>query len=443
MVRHELRGHAGDRAVGGLPRWSIGQPASRTPRFLRLPPGQGHSARVQCEFRRPERGRRQRGQGPSGKSRMKDTQSRNRLYRLSAFVITPARPATFTGPNMTRTFKNPVRCTALAVVFLLAVARGELTLAQDGAPDSNFFPIADKSTFLPRQVLVRNMREDRDGNIWFASSAGPIRYDGKTFADFGEEAGIAGRCLFSLTIDKSGALWFGSITGGASKYDGQSFTRFTTKEGLSGNHVSWILEDERGDIWFATDGGVSRYDGKTFTNYSTKDGLPHDSARVIAQDRSGKLWFGTPGGIAFYDGKTFTNFAGIAGREFQNICSIVEDKAGNLWFGGQFGVYRYDGKTGTMLTAKDGLLEDFVGSMIVDKAGRVWFGHPKARLDTQGGATRYDGKAFTHFTQKEGLPSENVYSMFEDREGRIWFGSVAHFGTSRYDGKTFTSFSPK
>ena len=29
MVRHELRGHAGDRAVGGLPRWSIGQPASR------------------------------------------------------------------------------------------------------------------------------------------------------------------------------------------------------------------------------------------------------------------------------------------------------------------------------------------------------------------------------------------------------------------------------
>jgi ligand-binding sensor domain-containing protein len=79
-------------------------------------------------------------------------------------------------------------------------------LAQDGAPDSNFFPIADKSTFLPRQVLVRNMREDRDGNIWFASSAGPIRYDGKTFADFGEEAGIAGRCLFSLTIDKSGAL---------------------------------------------------------------------------------------------------------------------------------------------------------------------------------------------------------------------------------------------
>ena len=344
---------------------------------------------------------------------------------------------------MTRTFKNPVRCTALAVVFLLAVARGELTLAQDGAPDSNFFPIADKSTFLPRQVLVRNMREDRDGNIWFASSAGPIRYDGKTFADFGEEAGIAGRCpLFThyRQVWRCGSARSPAALPSMTANRSRDSRR---KRAFPATHVSWILEDERGDIWFATDGGVSRYDGKTFTNYSTKDGLPHDSVRVIAQDRSGKLWFGTQGGIAFYDGKTFTNFAGIAGREFQSICSIVEDKAGNLWFGGQFGVYRYDGKTGTMLTAKDGLLEDFVGSMIVDKAGRVWFGHPQARLDTQGGATRYDGKAFTHFTQKEGLPSENVYSMFEDREGRIWFGSVAHFGTSRYDGKTFTSFSPK
>lgn len=69
MVRHGSRGHAGDRAVGGLPWWSIVEPASRAPRFLRLPPGQGHSARVQCEFRSPERGRRRRGQGPSGKSR--------------------------------------------------------------------------------------------------------------------------------------------------------------------------------------------------------------------------------------------------------------------------------------------------------------------------------------------------------------------------------------
>src|SRR4051812_35727006 len=69
-------GHAGDRAVGGLPRWSIGQPARRTPRFLRLPAGQEHSARVQYEFGRSERGHRRRGQGPSGKSRLQSAKPR-------------------------------------------------------------------------------------------------------------------------------------------------------------------------------------------------------------------------------------------------------------------------------------------------------------------------------------------------------------------------------
>ncbi len=294
---------------------------------------------------------------------------------------------------MTRTFKNPVRCAALAVVFLLAAARGEWTLAQDLPPDPYFQPIADKSFPLMPPVILRNIREDRDGNIWFASFGGPIRYDGKVFTNFAEEAGVAGQRIFSLLVDKSGALWFGTVLSGASRYDGKSFTRFTAKEGLP------LFEDAAGDIWFAAGGGVSRYDGKTFTNYSTKDGFPHNSVYTIAQDRSGKLWFGAQEGIASYDGKTFTNFAGIAGREFQNIRSIVEDKAGNLWFGGQAGVYRYDGKTGTMLTAKDGLVDDFVGSMIVDRAGNVWFGHPHdQRGGARGGATRYDGKAFTHFT---------------------------------------------
>jgi hypothetical protein len=56
-------------------------------------------------------------------------------------ALTSARPAIFTGPNMTLAIKNPVRCAALVVVFLLAGARGELTVAQDLAPDPYFSPM--------------------------------------------------------------------------------------------------------------------------------------------------------------------------------------------------------------------------------------------------------------------------------------------------------------
>jgi hypothetical protein len=42
---------------------------------------------------------------------------------------------------MTLAIDNPGRCPALVVVFLLAGARGELTLAQDLAPDPYFSPM--------------------------------------------------------------------------------------------------------------------------------------------------------------------------------------------------------------------------------------------------------------------------------------------------------------
>ena len=69
MVRREVRGQAEDRAVGGHRGVRSGiRPAGR-PDFADLSPGHGHSARVQCVFRRAGRGPGRRGQRSSGKSR--------------------------------------------------------------------------------------------------------------------------------------------------------------------------------------------------------------------------------------------------------------------------------------------------------------------------------------------------------------------------------------
>jgi len=305
--------------------------------------------------------------------------------------------------------------------------------------DPYFTPTEAKTTSSMPRVIIRNMREDRAGNIWFATFGGPIRYDGKDFTNFAEEVGLANTRIFSLLEDRSGALWFGSITGGASRYDGKTFTKFTEKEGLAANDVMWIFEDRDANIWFGTNNGASRYDGKSFTNFTTNDGLLDNSVYTIGQDAAGRIWFGTQGGICSYDGKSFSNFADQVGRSFSNIRAMAVDRSGNLWFGGQGGAYRYDGKILTTFTSKDGLVDDFVGSMIVDRAGNVWLGHP-GHPGGGGGASRYDGTSFKRFTPKDGLNSANVYAVGEDKAGNIWFGSV-DAGACRYDGRTFTNFS--
>ena len=327
---------------------------------------------------------------------------------------------------------------ALLIAGLLAISS---SVGQSENRDPHFTPTAAKSTSYMPRVIIRNMREDRAGNIWFATFGGAIRYDGKEFANFSEEVGLAKTRIFSLLEARSGALWFGSITGGASRYDGKSFKKFTEKEGLGNNDVMWIFEDRDANIWFGTGNGVSRYDGKSMTNFTTKEGLVDNSVYTIAQDASGRIWFGTQGGVCSYDGKSFSNLADQVGRPFVNVRSMVVDRSGNLWFGGQEGAFRYDGKTLATFTSKEGLLDDFVGSMIIDRAGNLWFGHPGSFPDGKGGgASRYDGKSLKRFTQKEGLSSLTVYCMLEDKAGNIWFGS-ADAGACRYDGKTFTNFS--
>ena len=148
---------------------------------------------------------------------------------------------------------------ALLIAGLLAISS---SVGQPANRDPYFTPTAAKSTSTMPRVIIRNMREDRAGNIWFATFGGPIRYDGKDFTNFSEEVGLAKTRIFSLLEARSGALWFGSITGGASRYDGKSFTKFTDKEGLGNNDVDWIFEDRDANIWFGTGNGVSRYDGK-------------------------------------------------------------------------------------------------------------------------------------------------------------------------------------
>src|SRR5688572_23902917 len=55
-------------------------------------------------------------------------------------------------------------------------ARGRID--EPAIRDPHFTPTAAKATSYMPRVIIRNIREDRAGNVWFATFGGPIRYDG-------------------------------------------------------------------------------------------------------------------------------------------------------------------------------------------------------------------------------------------------------------------------
>ena len=105
--------------------------------------------------------------------------------------------------------------------------------------------------------MVRNIKQDRKGNILIASYRGVFQY-------------------------------------GAHLPDGQgkSFSNITSK--ISSPSFWDVLEDRRGNLWFATrDSGVYYYDGKTFQHFTTREGLASDQALHIYEEKTGNIWFVT------------------------------------------------------------------------------------------------------------------------------------------------------
>jgi ligand-binding sensor domain-containing protein len=144
---------------------------------------------------------------------------------------------------------------------------------------SSFTYLTEKDLAGP---AVRRIFEDKAGNLWFGNNGGGLfRYDGKSLSNITEEkklgnpeflrgkklidkAGSLAR-VFSLSDDRDGNLWIGTIDAGLWKYDGVHLTNYTTKEGLPGNSVWYLYRDRKGDLWIVTNGTtISRLEGMKF-----------------------------------------------------------------------------------------------------------------------------------------------------------------------------------
>ncbi len=264
----------------------------------------------------------------------------------------------------------------------------------------------DKITIKANQkgVSVREIVEDKLGNVWFATSSGLVKFDGEKFATYSIEVGLQNEEIWSICIDRKGLIWV-STGKGVCHFDGEKFTPFILPETrvenpqpmLSDKLVFQFLEDKNGTMWLVTDGnGIFKYKNGEFIHLTTKNGLTDNNAADILEDKQGNIWIGTfNGGVSKYDGKIYINFTKngiIEGIETYNFC---EDRQGNIWFSAEgYGVYRYDGNNFKQYTTEDGLTSNVTQSIFEDKKGQVWFGSWQ-------GLCIYDGEKFVNAKDKE------------------------------------------
>jgi len=103
--------------------------------------------------------------------------------------------------------------------------------------------------------------------------------------------------VFSLLLDRDGALWVGTWGGGVARLDGERFVNHVQADGLAGNVVYAIAQGPDGAMWFGTNHGISRYDGTRWTTYNRADGLMGDDIYALAVDADNVVWAGQKGGV--------------------------------------------------------------------------------------------------------------------------------------------------
>ena len=211
--------------------------------------------------------------------------------------------------------------------------KGNLWFGTYGGGVSKF----DGSTFMPFTTkeglsndFVLSILQDSMGVMWFGTFGGGVtKYEpgdtsgmNKTsrITHFTVHEGMLDNHVRSIMEDKHGHMWFGT-SGGASRYDGKAFTHFTTKQGLVDDVVYSILEDQYGNIWFGTRTGLSKLTSDKLSLFQSKNrngGNQHDLSISVPEDN---LLF-----------KNYTYEDGFLGIGcFAN--AICEDQHGTIWIG--------------------------------------------------------------------------------------------------------------
>lgn len=290
--------------------------------------------------------------------------------------------------------------------------------------------------------VVRMMFQDSKGHIWFGAEGGAWKLTGHSLIHIDgikSETGT-GVTIKDITEDKDGNIWLGH-TDGISSVKGETVTNYYESDGLISNDVWNISSDTDGKIWIGTIDGACVFDGKTFTNIELPLGIKDTTVGVssekmvnrIFQDRKGTIWIASNAGLFTYSNNKVTDASNGAEFKTNFVGMGFEDKAGVVWIGSKEGLFAYKDGVTKKITDDNIEIGKGIGSIAEDKDGKIWFVVNQHHLYT------YDGKEITEFKKSEDNKGPVIFQIYKDQSDRLWF--VGFGGAFRLENGRFINIT--
>lgn len=311
------------------------------------------------------------------------------------------------------------------------------------------------------------------------------------------DKGLAGNQVLAIFQDNKGYMWF-STSRGLFKYNGREYKSIGKREGLKSNWQFDIIEDSRGNIWVSDNKGVDKITNGKVENWILKES---EDRFGIYIDKYERIWvFSTvyPGDI-FYFSKSSSgtdslhNFSEKFNFKNQAVINITEDQHGGVYFLTRNGkLFRFfaneikeikidelpsagityaffDSNNNFILCSTKGagyisaknfalLTEGSSGSInwiinspvifgLQSRKGNFWFatrgdGLFRVSPPSKNLSSNLSQANIINITEQNGLLSNVVFNLFEDYEGNIWIGHPTK-GVSKISALMFSNYGEK
>ena len=260
---------------------------------------------------------------------------------------------------------------------------------------------------------VLGFYEDREGNLWVATSKGIDCFRDLRVATFTTREGLTTPEVDSVLAARDGTVWVGGdVALDAIHRDGVSFIQ--AGKGLPGTQVTSLLEDHAGRMWVGIDKTMSIYRNGRFTRIDRPDGSPIGLVTGMTEDVDNNIWVETIG-----PPRTLSRIRDLKVQEafpaphMPAARKVVADPEGGIWLGlknGDLARYRH-GKTEIFPFKHEE--NSVVDQLIVTSDGSVLGATPGGVIGWK------EGKQQT-LTIRNGLPCDAVNALIEDSQRSLW-----------------------
>jgi len=262
---------------------------------------------------------------------------------------------------------------------------------------------------------VSGLFQDREGNIWIATSRGIDNLHDLRVASISTRQGLSADQVNSVLASRDGNVWIGNY--GLDVLRSGKITSIQPRNGLPGRAVTSLLEDRAGRLWVGVDQELSVYERGKLRKIHRPDGNPLGAVRAMTDDVDGSIW------VATNDLTTNRNRLlriedlsireEISSPQMPATNTLAPDPHGGVWLGlASGGLARF--RKGQMeFFSFKGLNDGPVYGLLVNSDASIL-------AASSSGLVGWKNGTLQTLTVRNGLPCNVIYSLISDRKATLW-----------------------